>query len=381
MSEINLINQTNLIPLSEIKNSKVLVRVGFDIPNNQDLARIEDSVPTIKQLLTQNNSLILVTKWGKVKTEEDKVNFSTINLIDSVKKVFENNQITNQVVFVDQFKTVLEERLELLENKKIILYENCHFNDSEKSDDSNLRLNLAEEYCEGMDYYVDECFISSHRQEATNTEIKDVLPWSYGISYLNEKTSLDKLRLNPKQPYIVIMGGAKLETKLPLINKMLSVCDKILVGGLLCFTFLKAGNNLGFSNVEICDSFVQEDYLEIATELLRNNANKIILPVDLVYEFEGDKKFGRDIGVETILLYKEILKDSQTVFWNGPMGFFEKKPFDIGTREIAEFLTTLETSYRVLGGGDTNTALGESLLKKFNFVSMAGGASLEYLSK
>ena len=149
----------------------------------------------------------------------------------------------------------------------------------------------------------------------------------------------------------------------------------------LPISFLKAGANLGLSIVEIHDSFVQEEYLETATEILRNNADKIILPIDLVYEFENDKQFGRDIGEQTILLYKEILKDSKTVFWNGPMGFFERKPFDQGTHQIAEFLGDLTTSYRVLGGGDTNTALGNDLLKKFNFVSMAGGASLEYLSK
>ena len=376
---------TSPIQLSEIKNCKVLIRVGYDIPNNDDLSRIEDSVPTIKQLLAQNNKLILVTKWGKIKTPEDQINFTTKNLLNLVKQVFEANQITNNVVFVDQFKQFTNNHLNnqksLQENGEIMLYENCHFNDSEKSEDSETRLILAKQYAENIDYYVDECFISSHRNEATNTEIKTLVPFSYGIGYLKETTSLDKLRLNPKMPYIAIMGGAKLETKLPLINKMLPICDKILVGGLLCFTFLKAGANLGLSIVEIHDSFVQEEYLETATEILRNNSNKIILPIDLVYDFENGKQFGRDIGDQTILLYKEILKDSKTVFWNGPMGFFERKPFDQGTHQIAEFLGDLTTSYRVLGGGDTNTALGEDLLAKFDFVSMAGGASLEYLSK
>ncbi len=373
--------QNTPILLSEIKNSKVLVRVGYDIPNTDDLSRIQDSIQTIKQLLTQNNKLILVTKWGKVKTDEDKINFSSVKLLDSVRKVFKENQIKNEIIFVNQFEIILAKKLELLDTQKILIYENCHFNSSEKSEDSQIRLNLAKEYAKGMAYYVDECFISSHREEATNTEIKNVLPWAFGLGYLKEKVSLDKLRINPKVPYIVIMGGAKLETKLLLINKMLTVCDKILLGGLLCFTFLKAANNLGLSNVEIHDSFVEESYLETATKLLRNNTNKIILPIDLVYELEDSKQFGRDIGEETILLYKEILKESKTVFWNGPMGFFERKPFDQGTIQIAQFLGNLETSYRVLGGGDTNTALGKELLEKFDFVSMAGGASLEYLSK
>lgn len=369
------------IDINSIQNAHILVRVGFDIPNYEDLSRIQDAIPTIKLLLSHNNRLILITKWGKIKTDDDKAKFSTQQLIPALNQILQQNNIDIQAKYLNQFSGNVSDWSNTIENNKIILYENVHFMEDEKSEDTTKRMAVAKYYIEGVQYFVDECFISSHRQEATNTEIKELLPWAFGLGYQSEINHLEKLKNNPAQPFVVIMGGAKLETKLPLIEKMLPKADKILLGGLLCFTFMQASNELGLTNSDIYDSFVEKDFVEQAKLILTNYKDKIILPTDLIFEKVENQTFGRDIGEESISNFEQVLSTAKAVFWNGPMGFFESPKFKIGTLEIAKYLANLEECYVVLGGGDTNAALGEELLAKYDFVSMGGGATLEYLSK
>ena len=369
------------IDINSIQNAHILVRVGFDIPNYEDLSRIQDAIPTIKLLLSHNNRLILITKWGKIKTDDDKAKFSTQQLIPALNQILQQSNIDIQAKYLNQFSGNVSDWSNTIENNKIILYENVHFMEDEKSEDTTKRMAVAKYYIEGVQYFVDECFISSHRQEATNTEIKELLPWAFGLGYQSEINHLEKLKNNPAQPFVVIMGGAKLETKLPLIEKMLPKADKILLGGLLCFTFMQASNELGLTNSDIYDSFVEKDFVEQAKLILTNYKDKIILPTDLIFEKVENQTFGRDIGEESISNFEQVLSTAKAVFWNGPMGFFESPKFKIGTLEIAKYLANLEECYVVLGGGDTNAALGEELLAKYDFVSMGGGATLEYLSK
>ena len=379
---------SNFINLNNINNSNVLVRTGFDIPNLEDLSRIQDAIPTIKQLIDQNNTLFIATKRGKIKTDDDKVKYTTQLLLPLLEQILINNNIETEPVYYNQFSDNLEKWPMLLSSKKIILYENIYFDELEKSTDSLERLKIAKKYAFGMNYFVDECFISSHRQEATNTEIKELLPWAFGISYNNEITHLDKLRASPEKPFIIIMGGAKLETKLPLITKLLPIADKILLGGLLCYTFIQANNELiddSLSNqtapkTEIYNSMVETSFVDTAKELLQTYKGKIILPTDLVLEDVDNQIFGRDIGDQSITQFQSILKDAKTVFWNGPMGFFENEKFKAGTLAIANYLATLDNCYVVLGGGDTNASLSKEILAKYDFVSMGGGATLNYLS-
>ncbi len=410
MSQITPVSNQKPISLDQINNSTVLVRTSFDIPNLSDIERILDAIPTIKKLLEQNNKLILCTKWGKIKekveiSEMQNHPKSTSNLLSTltseVQKIDLENSLENSnqpvsVIAINQFafdfaqlRKNLEQMYFSINSKTIILLENTHFDPLEKSKNEAERLEIATEYAKLADYFVDEAFASSHRLEATNTEIKTLLPYALGSSYANEVANLEKLK-NPKKPFIVLMGGAKLETKLPLLEKLLPLSDKILVAGLLAFTFIKAARlnaeKLGekVDLPEIFNSMVEEDFVPNAQELLKKFPSKIILPIDFIYdeiEKNGEtKKLACDIGELTIAKFGTEIKLAKTLFWNGPMGFFEKKPFDQATFKIAEIITQSHC-FSVLGGGDTNAALGAEILSKFGFVSMAGGATLSFLSQ
>jgi len=444
--------------LDQIHSSTVLLRVSFDIPNFDDVSRIKDALPTIQRLLEQKNQIIIVTKWGKVKEipEIDKMHENKLstrkllrvfvdelwkslpkNLLENIQnenqetKKNEENQPKPVAVYVNQFACGdFEELKNQIQSQyfdggrsQIILLENTHFDKREKSKNASERLEIASKYAGLADNFVDEAFASSHRMEATNSEIKTLLPNSLGISYQNEVQNLEKLKINPQKPLVVIMGGAKLETKLPLLERLLPIADKILVAGVLVFTFIKAAklnqkanqiekenNSQNSQNSqknsenpnstinstnsdlengqiseqilpEIFDSTVEEDFVPIARELLKKYSDKIVLPVDFVYEKNEKGKFAYDIGNSTIELFGKNINEAKTLFWNGPMGFFEKKPFDKGTFEVAKIITQNKNCYSVLGGGDTNSALGKDILNQFGFVSMAGGATLDFLSK
>jgi len=378
----------------QIKNSKVLVRVSFDLPSLADTARISDAIPTIKELLKNQNSVILCSKWGKVKngTEEK---LSLKNMLGIVQEVFGKVGLENSdnLEFINQFES-FEKAKEKIETSKsqIFLLENTHFDKREKSKTMEERLEIAKEYAKLADFFVDEAFPSSHRNEATNTEIKTLLPNILGLSYANEVTNLNKLKQEIQRPYMVVMAGSKLETKLPLIKEMLPKADKILLGGMLAFTFVKVAkdNNFAlksdlktdsFDYPELFDSQIEVDFLETAKELLQNYSDKLVLPIDFVYGEKDGKKFAFDVGPKTLELFEEFLKSAQTIFWNGTLGFYEQKPYDEGTLRLAQFVANLDDSFTSIGGGDTNSSMPKDILDKFSFVSMGGGATLEYLSR
>ena len=359
-----------------IKNSKVLIRVNYDLPNLEDSERVDDSLATIQTLLEENNKVILCTHWGRPKPEDidSHSHFSTSRLDDLLEE-----KLAESVLFVNQFNS-WEETKEEIDNARenIIILENTRYSKDEKSKDNATRLELAKKYAGLADYFVDEAFAVSHRQEATNTEIKELLPWCHGISFFNEINNLNKLK-NPDKPFAVIMGGAKLETKLDLLNKILPKTDKLIVGGMLCFTFIAAKKAMGFENIpEIYESMVETDFIETAKVLIEQYGDKIIIPVDFVYSPDG--KYAFDIGPKTLELFATTLSDAKTVFWNGPMGFYEKPPYDHGTLELGRIVIGLTSAFKVVGGGDTGSALPSYILDGIDFVSMGGGATLEYLS-
>ena len=355
-----------MLKLNQIHNSTVLVRVAFDLPSLDDTARINDAIPTIELLLKNNNKVILATKWGRPKGND--LEFSTQKLIAVIENELATAQTTakissltldrvTKVEYINQFDGFEQAKTQILNStNQLFLLENTHFSRDEKSKDASIRLDLAQKYATLTDHFVDEAFPSSHRQEATNTEIKEVLPWTFGLAYANEIENLDRLRLDVKKPFVVLMAGAKLETKLPLITKMILKADKILIGGLLGFTFLQAAKDLGYSDLpDIYDSYVEVEFLEQAKDLLKNNPEKLVLPLDLVYEEEDGKKYGRDVGLKTVDLFENELQKAQTIFWNGTLGFYEKSPFDQGTVKLGMFIASLDGVFKVLGGGDTGS--------------------------
>jgi phosphoglycerate kinase len=363
--------------INAIKNSKVLVRVNYDLPNLEDDERINDSLATIQTLLEENNKVILCTHWGRPDPLdiESHSHFSTSRLDDILEE-----KLAESVLFINQFNS-WEEAKEEIDNARenVILLENTRYNSDEKSKDPAKRLELAKKYAELADYFVDEAFAVSHRQEAANTEIKELLPSCHGLSFLSEVNNLDKLK-NPQKPFVVVMGGAKLETKLDLLNKILPKTDKLIVGGMLCFTFIAAKKALGFDDIpEIFESIVENDFIETAKELISQYGDKIVTPIDFIYSPDG--KYAFDIGSKTLELFANTLSDAKAVFWNGPMGFYEKPPYDHGTLELGRTIIGLTNAFKIVGGGDTGSALPAYILEGLDFVSMGGGATLEYLSK
>jgi phosphoglycerate kinase len=365
------------ININSIKNSKVLVRVNYDIPDLSDDSRIDDSIETIQTLLEENNKVILCTHWGRPDSAdiESHSHLSTSRLDDIIEE-----KLAESVLFINQFNSWEEAKEEITNAKEnIILLENTRYCLDEKSKDPAIRMDLAKKYASLADYFVDEAFAVSHRQEATNTEIKELLPTCHGLSFLNEINNLEKLN-NPEKPFVVVMGGAKLETKLELLNKILPKTDKLIVGGMLCFTFIAAKKSLGMPNLpEIFESKVELDFLSTAKELIQQHGDKIITPIDFVYSEDG--KYAFDIGPKTLELFGLTLETAKTIFWNGPMGFYEKQPYDHGTLELGRKIITIKNAFKVIGGGDTGSALPAYITDSMDFVSMGGGATLEYLSR
>jgi phosphoglycerate kinase len=372
--------------LSQMQGSIVLVRTNYDLPDLEHLIRIDDSLPTIKQLLNQNNKVVICTHWGRPKQNDPKL---STNQLDEILE----SKLGEEVLFVNQYLS-FEEAKEEIENTKsrVILLENTRYDEHEKSKDPIMKQELAKEYSKLAKYFVDEAFAVSHREEATNYEIKKFLPWCNGLSHQEELKHLEELKQNPEKPFVAIMGGGKLETKLALIQKLLPKVDKIIISGMLSFTFLEAIKEL--KQAKECPDFlksyivpeyyaskVEQEFLSQAKEIIINSWSKIVLPVDFAYGDVGTQKMALDIGIDSVIKFQEVVQTAKTIFWNGPMGFYEKKPFDQGTIKLGEFISNLKNCKVVIGGGDVGSALPSSILTQFSWVSMGGGATLEYLSK
>jgi phosphoglycerate kinase len=376
------LNQTKTINLSSITNSRVLVRVNFDIPDLTSIQRIKDAIPTIKLLLAQGNKVILLTHIARPTGWDNNLSVQRIAILLE-KTIHEELMYLNQFASFEAVKEIFDGS-----NKKLFLMENTRFSPDENSSNSNSKLELAKEYAQFADYFVDEAFAVSHRDEATNSTLKKILPYSYGISYNNELTNLNRLKTllhstDPKnKPSVVVMGGAKLETKLALVNKILPSVDYILIGGMLSFTFIQAQNELNLkTKVDIADSKVETEFLATAKSILIKHHNKVILPIDYNFATENSKKLALDIGPESIQLFSNHIKNAKVLLWNGPLGYCEKEAYATGTMSIAKAISENKDCYRVVGGGDTLAFLPDNLEAKFDFVSMGGGATLEFLSK
>ena len=363
--------------LKSIKNSIVLVRVGYDLASLQDTLRIQDSLETIRFLLANQNKVLLLAHWGRPKGQPNpKLSLSRIQAVLQ-------SYLTQKVGFYDQFAKGFDPEAISLIDSPVILLENTRFDPAEKSKDAQARQQLALKYSSLADFFVDEAFSVSHRKEATNHALKSLMPFTYGFSYQREVETLNSIKSQPKKPLAVIMGGAKLETKLPLIHSFLPVADMVLLAGKLAFTFIRAGQDLGwadFANIDLGSSEVNHEFLPTARDLILKYPQKLVLPVDFKYFEDNGTKIG-DIGPRSLELFAKQLEQARTVFWNGPLGFYEKKPFDRGTDQLAQKLSQLKNCFKVIGGGDITSAIKPEILDKFDFVSMGGGATLKFLTK
>ena len=380
--------------LGDLRGKRVLVRSDLNVPLDGDRitddGRVRASVPTITELTDQGARVVVVAHLGRPKgAPEDKYSLKPV-----VARLGE--LLGQDVAFAtDTVGESAKATVEGLQDGQVALLENLRFNPGETSKDESERQAFAKELASLADAYVSDGFGVVHRKQAAVYDVAQILPAAMGGLVKTEVDVLKRLTEDPERPYAVVLGGAKVADKLAVIDNLLGKADRLLIGGGMAFTFLKAqGHEVGKSlldedNVETC-----KGYLERAEA----SGVEIVLPVDVVcnaeFSAEGEvttvdadkipaDQMGLDIGPKTQELFASKLVDCKTVFWNGPMGAFEMAPYAAGTEAVAQALVdaTAQGALTVVGGGDSAAAVRQLGFTddQFGHISTGGGASLEYL--
>lgn len=361
---------------------KVIIRCDLNVPVKNgritDDTRIKESLKSINYLINHDAKVIILSHLGKIKTEEDKKENSLYPVFERLKQYLNTN-----VYFSNETRGMgLEKLVNNLQNREVLLIENTRYEDIPNRLESSCDKDLSKYWASLGDIFINDAYGTIHRVHASNVGIASILPSGIGFLVEKEITKLDAILNENTHPYTLVMGGKKVSDKTLVIDNLITKCDYLLLGGGMCFTFLKAkGLNVGAS-------IVDNDNLEYCKSILANYEKKIILPLDIVTKDNKivdidniqSNDIGYDIGPKTIDLFTELLKDSKRVILNGPMGVFEEKPFDSGTKSIYESLkqNNIKT---LIGGGDS--AASVNLLgytNDFYHISTGGGATLEYLS-
>lgn len=372
-----------------VKGKKVLIRVDFNVPMKNgvitDDTRVRAALPTIEYVVNHGGKAIVFSHLGRVKEEADIAK----NDIAPVAKRLEE-LIGRPVQFVNATRgKELEDAAASLGEGEILMFQNTRYEDLDGKKESKNDPELGKYWASLGDVFVNDAFGTAHRAAASNVGIAaNVSETAAGFLLEKEIKYIGGAVDNPVRPYIAILGGSKVSDKIGVIEALLSKADKVLIGGAMMFTFLKAmGKNIGTSKCE-------EDKLDLANELLAKANGKLVLPVDAVVNkafedvagtvksvdaFDADD-MGLDIGPKTLELFAKELSGAKTVVWNGPMGVFEMKNYAAGTIGVCELLANLKDANTIIGGGDS-AAAAESLgyADKMSHISTGGGASLEYL--
>ncbi len=371
----------------DLNNKRVIIRVDFNVPIKDGIIiddnRIRESLKTINYAIDHNAKVILLSHLGRIKNESDKEKNSLRIVASRLSELLKRN-----VIFISETRgPELEKIISNLNNKDVVLLENTRYEDLPDKKESTNNQELAAYWASLGDIFINDAFGTIHRSHASNVGIASILPSGIGFLVANELDALKALD-EPVRPYIVILGGAKVSDKLGVINNLIKKADKIIIGGAMAFTFLKAkGLNIG-------KSLVEDDYLSYCKDLMINYPNKLVLPIDVVVSNEisaassnktvsinniCDNEIGLDLGKETIDIIKNDLKDAKTVVWNGPLGYYEIPAYQTSTKEILKYLTENNIN-TILGGGDIVAASSELGYKdKVTHASTGGGATLEYL--
>ena len=376
----------------DVKGKKVLMRVDFNVPMKDgkitDENRIVAALPTIKYVLENGGRVIAFSHLGKVKTEEDLAK-------KSLKVVAERlaEHLGQTVKFVPATRGAeLEAAVAELKDGEIMMFENTRFEDLDGKKESKNDPELGKYWASLGDLFVNDAFGTAHRAHASNVGIAaNIGEGKTAAGFLMEKEikfiggAVD----SPERPLVAILGGAKVSDKIGVIENLLVKADKVLVGGAMMFTFLRAlGKNTG-------TSLVEEDKIDLAKDLLAKANGKLVLPIDAVVakEFNNDvphktvsvdeipaDEMGLDVGAGTVELFAKEINGAKTVVWNGPMGVFEMPNYAKGTIGVCEAIANLQNATTIIGGGDSAAAaISLGYADKFTHISTGGGASLEYL--
>ena len=370
-----------------LNNKKVLIRCDFNVPMKEgkivDDTRITAALPTIKYALEQNAKVVLFSHLGRVKEEGD---LEKNNLAPVAKRLEE--LLGKKVTFVPTTRgEELENAINNMQEKDIVLVQNTRYEDLEGKKESKNDPELGSYWASLGDVFVNDAFGTIHRAHASNVGIASHLNSCIGFLIEKELNALKELD-NPEHPFVVVLGGAKVADKIGVIENLVKKADKILIGGGMAFTFLKA------EGYEIGTSLLDEENIDFCKKMVTDYPNKIVLPVDVAVttEYSENEEYrtkdisdieynemGLDIGPKTQELFENYLKDAKVAVWNGPLGVYEFKKYKQGTDNLLQFVVDNNIKI-ILGGGDIVAAASTSGFKdKIYHASTGGGATLEYL--
>ncbi|MDY5175497.1 phosphoglycerate kinase [Lactococcus lactis] len=375
----------------ELKGKKVLVRVDFNVPIKDGVItndnRITAALPTIKYILEQGGRAVLFSHLGRVKEEADKAGKSLAPVAKALSE-----KLGQDVVFPGTTRGAeLEAAINELKDGEILLVENTRFEDIDGKKESKNDPELGKYWASlGDGIFVNDAFGTAHRAHASNVGISaNVDKAVAGVLLENEIAYIQEAVEAPERPFVAILGGSKVSDKIGVIENLLSKADKVIIGGGMAYTFLKA------QGYEIGTSLVEDDKLDLAKELLEKAAGKLILPLDhkVANAFAGYTEvketadqnipagfMGLDVASKTIADYNTQLEGAKTVVWNGPVGVFENPDFQAGTVGLMEAIVKQPGVKSIIGGGDSAAAaINLGYADKFSWISTGGGASMELL--
>lgn len=369
-----------------LTGKRVIIRCDFNVPMKNgeitDDTRIVESLDTIRYAVSERAKVILMSHLGRIKEESDKSKNTLAPVAERLSEL-----LHRPVLFINKTRSdTLIKTVQEMNEGDILLVENTRFEDLDGKKESGNDDELATYWANLGDIFINDAFGTIHRSHASNVGIGSKLPNAIGFLVEKELKALSRLD-NPQHPYIVILGGSKVADKIGVIKNLIEKADKIIIGGGMAFTFLKAA---GYS---IGSSILDEENIEFCKQMLTNYPGKIILPVDVqaatsledensrivkINELSATEK-GLDIGPETVQEFCDILKTAKTVVWNGPLGVYENPKYCVGTEQVLRFLTDNHID-TILGGGDIVAAASQLGYKdKVSHASTGGGATLEYL--
>lgn len=371
----------------DLNGKRVFCRVDFNVPlqngNVTDDTRIRAALPTIQYLMEKGAKIILASHLGRPKgkvVEELRLTPVAKRLSELLKKDIRKSN--------EAYGEIAKAEVDKLNNGDIVLLENVRFYPGEEKNDPE----LARSFADLADVFVNDAFGAAHRAHASTEGIAQFLPAVAGFLMEKELEVLGKALSNPERPFTAIIGGAKVKDKIGVIDNLLDKVDNLIIGGGLAYTFVKA------NGYEVGKSLLEEDKIELAKSFMEKAKQKNVkfyIPVDVVvaddFSDSANKKVvsideipsdweALDIGPKTIETYREVIKQSKLVIWNGPMGVFELESFANGTKGVANALAESTSTYSVIGGGDSAAAVEKfELADKMSHISTGGGASLEFM--